>query len=313
MSIQDNKFTSRHFVIKNYNFILKNQVDEMGDKIRKCVTLENLNFLLKTDGKKFSEFHWQIFFNKMDLLFNLYFKFLQNTQDCILLNILKNICLMKVCLKVRDISKIFFVYGMILERRRIFEKKSLNSLELESYILNSLEKNIYLLDSLDYFRIGNGLKNSLATDQLDKFALDLFLKINNESFIHKESLIKIICAFNYLSYDYGLRLWWRINFQQLKKDQLIELLISSKNILLKCFDYIEGFDFSQVINQLKLSNLTDYEFSKCFEVASEFDYTDEDWNKKANDIIQKEDAPIDIKESLESSLLKQQSLGLVSI
>ena len=258
--------------------LLKNR--RLNRKIKSCENSNQLFSLLKSRGPSFSKEQWNFYFRKIDDYFYKEIRFEAN-DSAVFVCILKEIAKVKVAFKVREISKMFFIYGMILEKREVVGAVCLSSLVFENFIIRHLMEHITELDSLDFYRISNGLKNSKRTRYLDQLISQIYGQLKDGFCESSRALSKIVSVFNRMSYDYGLKLWRKINFNKLGKQELIDLLISLKNILNQTNSYYDGFNFESLINRLKLLELNDAEFAVCYNIACKCDFIDEEWSSRA--------------------------------
>lgn len=309
MNVKDGSFISLKLGEKvNYSakkqccrHVYKHRLDYLSERIDGCINFADLYSVINHKSKDFSKIHWFKFFARLDDFF--YRKLITHhpSQDITVLCLLKKICQVKRFLTIKEWSKVYFLYGILQEKRVIQGYQKLEGSIFENFLVSQIEFNLGQLDELDIFRISKGLLHSQGSESVCHVANRIFEMLENES-VSTIPLIRMIAVFNKLSYDYIFKLWPKIDFSQLSKFELLEFLRGTKKLLMKNSTYHEGFNLETLFNALLAANLSDYEFACSFKLACKLFYDDPQWKRKALELLMKPSLEEDVTEKLCAAL-----------
>lgn len=135
------------------------------------------------------------------------------------------------------------------------------------------------------------------------FDLDKFIEKIMSFDLTQKDLVEVICTLNTLTYmktkcKAGLKLWRRINIDNLSKLQALNLLESLSFILQFVNEYYDEFDFEKLVNKIKSFCLTHEEFASIYLWTCLSDYNDEKWDARMQQMLTNQKTDPKVKELL---------------
>lgn len=194
---------------------------------------------------------------------------------------LEKVSVCNIKFKANTVSNIFSIFNHALTHNRNLKP----SKNLTDFLMSRLNDNVDYFDSNQLFHVVQGIKKLPRTSELNAIINKIYLKVLNSNTFKEDTIVEVISTFNTLGSNCGLKLWGKLNIDNLPKTSALKLLNGLQFILPHEQEYYPNFDFSRLLNRVKNLNLTHSEFIKAYVASSACEYSDFDWNLKAAQML----------------------------
>lgn len=282
-------------------------------KIKKCGVENELFELYRSQGSKFNQTAWGCFFDKWTCILTGKNKQADVVKDKNLyLEALNGATKAARPFKPFQIAKILFIYGAVFGNKNSSQPRIQSFQAIENFLLVGLETAIKEMTFLDVRRISTGLKVFRRTVALQSTLKQVYKHIKTQDSPTLSALVAYTITACHHRYDYGLKLWSKIQMDKLDKTSLLGLLDAlAKMLPNEESKYYPDFDFSLLVSQIKQCQLSNVEFARAFLAICRCEYVDEEWFKKAREMRALAETEPEVKTLLLLALLKYQKMQTI--
>ncbi len=201
-------------------------------------------------------------------------------------------------LHANSISNLVYIHSEVTHKsvkHRLDLKLSEN---FTTFLIDGLQKNYKVFRPKQLVSIFRHMSVLPRTHALQTLVNDFFLMQSHRADGNRLDLIESIAAFSNLRFNYGLQLWKKIDIETLNKKSVVKLIYGLQSILPFENTYYPDLDFSKLIDRVKTSKLNNRTFVNLFVAITACDYSDPDWDIRAEQMIQQDKVKVRLKLNL---------------